>query len=613
MYYQDYLKVGLVVPKVTIGQPMTNALEILKVANREQKAEVLLFPELGLTGYSIGDLFFNQQLQKENLEALAKILQENRFSGILLIGAPLDIKGQLYNCAIVIQKNRILGVVPKLYFPEMREFVESRYFASGKNLLNHVETIEVLGEEVPFGNIIFSSKEHDVNFAIEVCADLWSVRNLNEDYYLNGAQMVFNLSASTFNLGKGKRRRTLTDNASLKGSGAYVYVSSGVTETSSDVLFSGHALVSCCGENILDCERLVFDTVIYYSDINLGKIRFERNVNCYLRNNEIQNLRNIKWDLEESGDYEFEKPVDLEPFVPKTDEDCDMIAKVQAASVYQRLLHIHSDKTVLGISGGLDSTLSLLSLVRMCDTYGLDRSNIIAVTMPALATTDKSKSLALRLMKALKVTILEIPVKDEVQSHLTLIGHDTKTKDATYENAQARYRTMVLMDLANKHKGIVIGTSDTSEIALGWATFNGDQMAMYGINAGIPKTVVRKMVSWYEQIYPEAKEMLEEVVHAPITPELKNDQNTEDIIGKYEINDFIMYHYLGCGASFDKILFLLEKGFGLKPDEGQKYINNFVSRFKTQQYKRLSSPEAVKIFALSLSPRGDFRLSGDIK
>lgn len=613
MYYQEFLKVGLVVPKVEIGKPLVNVQEILRVVNQEKKAEVMLFPELSISGYSIGDLVYHQQFQKENLDAIAYLLKNNHYHGVIICGAPLSIRGQLYNCALVIQKNKILGIIPKLYFPETREFIESRYFSSGKNLIPNVLTVNLYGEEVPIGNLIFINNQYDVAFAVEVCADLWSIRNLNENYYLNGAQIVFNLSASSVNVGKGKHRRTLTENASLKGSGAYVYVSSGVTESSSNVLFSGHALVSTCGDTSLDEQNFNFETVVYYDDLDIEKIRYNRNVNCYLRNNVLQSYREIAWELNVTKDYQFEKPVDKEPFIPKDPKDLELISKVQIASVYKRLLHVNTQKAIVGVSGGLDSTLALLSLVKMCDTYGIDRKNVLGVTMPALATTSESKSRAMRLMEKLCVTLLEISIKDEVNDNLHLIKHDGKTKDITYENAQARYRTMLLLNLANKENGLVIGTSDMSEIALGWSTFGGDQFAMYGINAGIPKTLVRRMVAYYQDVYPEVKDILAEVIDAPITPELTDqNQKTEAVIGNYEINDFILYQYLNCGASFSKIKFLLGIAFGLSEEECQKYIENFDKRFKKNQYKRLSSPESVKILSISLN-NTDYRLPGDIK
>lgn len=613
MYHQEFLKVGLVVPKVEIGKPLVNAEEIVRIINAEKKAEVMLFPELAIAGYSIGDLVYHQQLQKENLEAIAYILNNNKYHGVIICGAALSIKGQLYNCALVIQKNKILGIIPKLYFPETREFIESRYFSSGKNIIPNVPSINLLGEDVPIGNLIFTTYPHNISFAVEVCADLWSIRNLNENYYLNGAQIVFNLSASSFNIGKGKHRRTLTENASLKGSGAYVYVSSGVTESSSNVLFSGHAIVSTCGETSLDEQNFNFDSVVYYDDLDIERIRYNRNVNCYLRNNVLQNYREIVWELKETNDYQFEKPIDKEPFVPKTTEELDMISKVQMASVYKRLLHVNTEKVILGVSGGLDSTLALLSLVRMCDTYGLERKNIIGVTMPALATTSESKNRATQLMEKLNVTAYEIPIKEEVLNQLHLINHDGQTKDITYENAQARYRTMLLLNLANKEKGIVIGTSDMSEIALGWSTFGGDQFAMYGINAGLPKTLVKRMVTYYCDIYPEVKDILDDIIAAPITPELTDkDQNTEAILGDYQINDFILFQHLNCGATHSKIKFLLGVVFGLNSKESERYIENFNRRFKMGQYKRLSSPESVKVLSISLT-NTDYRLPGDIK
>lgn len=410
----------------------------------------------------------------------------------------------------------------------------------------------------------------------------------------------------------------MVESASYRCNGGYVYTSNNPSESSSEVIFSNHKIMMANGDLVAESHDINYKNAnILYGDFDILKLHYQRKTNGWLKNildhNYYHDYQEIAYELKEEKDFVFEKDLDKMPFLPKSEADYKNIIDTQATSVMKRLEYIGIKKTVLGVSGGLDSTLALLSLCHMCDMYGLDRKDIVAITMPSSNNSDTTYKNALKMMELLNVDMREINIKDHVLTELKTIGHDAKTKDVTYENAQARYRTFTLMNLANKEKGIVIGTSDMSEVALGWSTFNGDQMAMYGINSGLPKTVVKETVRYYKKIYPFLSDVLDSVINTPISPELSGSkQLTEDIIGKYEINDFILYHFLVCGDSNERIVYFLKKFFDMKENDAIDYVNNFYNRFFHQQYKRLTMPEGVKILNLSLSPRTQTRLSGDI-
>lgn len=613
MFGNNYLKIALATPKVYLGKPLLNAKEILKINEDYKHASIVVYPELSITGYSIGDYIFNAELLKQALEAL-KIIKDASDNKVLIVGLPFEYAGAIYNTCAVIQNKKILGMIPKVNLPRTGEFNETRYFTSGNKIVNNPTVVKLFGENINFGSLLFKNYEHNVCFGVEICGDLWGQSNPHQALYQKGADIVFNISASTFYLGKDDIRRSLISTVSSKYSGAYLYVSSGPSDSTSDVTFSGHQIASVCGETILDDKTFSLDTKVNYVDVDLEYIRFARYSDGYARDSKVVEQNFIPFELIESPNYLLEKLPDLEPFVPKTKDEFEEIINVTSISLKHRLDHIGIQRVVLGISGGLDSTLTLLFAYSTYKKYGLDPKNIFAITMPGLGTGSKSKNIAINLMEKLGVTKQEVSIKKEAIGHLKLLGKDTSDKNVTYENVQARIRTMYLMNLANEVGGIVLGTGDMSEIALGWSTFNGDHMSMYSLNSGLPKTTIKALVKYYINIFPEVKNELNKVYNAIISPELTgSDQATEDRIGKYQINDFLMYHMFARGASRKRIVYLLMECFRLTNEKANEYYDTFVKRFNRNQFKRLTGAEGIKIFKLTLSPRGDFKYPGDMK
>lgn len=613
MFYNNYLKVALASPVVYLGKPFENAKEIINIKNKIDKASIIVYPEMSLVGYSVLDLLFNNGFLNDVLKALDYIV-ENSDEKILIIGAPLLVNGSLYNCACVIQNQEILGIIPKVNLPTYGEFNEARYFSSGLKYFSDPCEISINGKNVPFGGMIFENKEHNVSFGVEICGDLWPGYNPHTSLYHNGAEIIFNLSASPFYLGKDETRRTIVNAASSKNLGAYLYLSNSSTDSTSDLVFETHHIASICGDEVLNDNTYTLDEKINYVDIDLELIKFKRNQDSYRRSYTDMDFLYVNFDLSKNDSYKLEKLPTQLPFVPTTDKECNDIIDITSVALKHRLDYIGINKVVLGISGGLDSTLALLFAYSTFKKYNFDLKNIIAITMPGMGTGSKSKSIAKSLMEKLGVTSKEISIKKEALNHLKMLGHDLETKDVTFENAQARIRTLVLMNTANKEGGIVLGTGDMSEIALGWSTFGGDQLSMFNLNSGLPKTTIKKLVEYYEKIVPEVKGELKKVRNATISPELTgSDQATEDRIGKYEINDFIMYHALGCGASKDRVVYLLKEVFNFNEETSINYYDNFFKRFNRNQYKRLASAEGIKIFKFSLGARGDFKYPGDMK
>lgn len=615
MYSQEFIKVAAVSPNIKAGLALNNAREIVNLLGEleNKKVSIAVFPELTICGYSIGDLVFQEYMHRDNLQALKYILDNNKFSGVAIIGSFILKDDKIYNVAFVIQKDVILGIVPKWFLPHTHEFYENRWFVSGVDIFN--EEIEIFGQVVPFGQMLFESNNLKVRFGVEICQDMWSPMSPHEILYNNGAQLVFNVSASPENVGKGDSRSTIIKAISYRNNGAYIYTSNNSSESTSEVIFANHKLIYANGNKIFDENKISFESDIAIGDIDLGEINFSRTSSSWVKNTKdlAVKLPRHYFELKETLDYQFETPIDIYPFVPKSDDDMKHIIEMQAASVYKRLKYIGINKVVLGVSGGLDSTLALLSLKYMYDKYGFDKKDIISVTLPTTNTSSTTFTNAINLIKFVGSTHINIEIDRDVKTQLQTIGHDQVTKDVTYENAQARFRTYTLMNLANLHGGIVIGTSDMSEVALGWSTFNGDQMAMYGMNSGIPKTAVKALVGYYKKLYPEIADTLDSIIGTPISPELTgNDQATEDIIGKYEINDFILYRFLANGDSESRIIYLLTKFMNLSKEEASKYVKNFFDRFLKQQFKRLTMPEGVKIFKVGLSPRTEFRINGDL-
>ena len=619
MYSHGFLKVAACSPKTRLADSMYNANEILKVLNSEELLSkdpaIIAFPELCIPGYSIGDLAFQKYLYEESQEAVKYLLENAKYQGVYIIGSFLYINDTVYNCAFVCQKGEILGIIPKSFLPNTKEFSEARLFNSGNMIAEEVPYCKYLDKDIEFGKMLFVND--DVTFGVEICADMWAPVSPNEELFANVALIVFNLSASPATVSKSKKREMLTNAISLKMSGAYVYVSNNASESTSEAVFSGHKIISYDGDILVSDKEIGLETSIIYADIDIDKLHSIRRNNSYYRS--VQDLTRdvtidlLPFDLDRNSEYSFESSIDPLPFVPKTDDEFKEIIDIQAVSVVKRLDYIGIKNVILGVSGGLDSTLALLSLVYAFDKYGLDRKGIIGVRLPSSSNSGKTYNNSVNLMKKLGITEFEINIMEGVNDQLKKIGHDGITMDVTYENVQARYRTYCLMNLANLHKAIVVGTSDMSEVALGWSTFNGDQMAMYGLNAGLTKTALREVCRYYTKLYPEVSEEIISIIGTPISPELAGaSQKTEDVIGKYEINDFILYHFMVCGDTFERISYLLQVSLGLDEATANSAIDNFNKRFYSQQYKRLTMPEGVKIMDLSLSPRTEVKLNGDI-
>ena len=619
MYSKGFIKVSAASPILHTGDCMFNIERIIENLKEieTKKVDIVVFPEMCVCGYSVADLVFQDYLYDDTIKAIDYLLKNNPFNGVVIIGSFFKIRDSILNCACVIQKDKILGIVPKSYLPHTNEFYETRWFVSGLEFKD-VKEIDVNGKMIPFGKLIFSNDDKLVQFGVEICEDMWAPMPPHEELYANGAIIVFNASASPEVIGKADKRKIMVESASYRCNGGYVYTSNNPIESSSEVLFSSHKLIYENGDLVNESHNIDFNKEnIIYGDFDVLKLHHARKTNAWVKNIMDQKLdydyQVIPYELRKEKDFEFEKELNKLPFLPKEEADYKNIIDVQATSVMKRLDYIGIKKTVIGVSGGLDSTLALLSLCHMCDMYNIDRKNIIAMTLPSGNNSDLTYNNALKLMKGLNLEVKEINIKDATYDSLKTIGHDTKTKDVTYENVQARYRTFTLMNTANLVGGIVIGTSDMSEVALGWSTFNGDQMAMYGINSGLPKTVVKETVRYYKKIYPNIADVLDSIIDTPISPELNGSkQLTEDIIGKYEVNDFILYHFLVNGDSDERIVYFLKKFFKMKDSVALDYVNNFYKRFYHQQYKRLTMPEGVKILNLSLSPRTETRLSGDI-
>jgi NAD+ synthase (glutamine-hydrolysing) len=625
MYSKDFIKVAAASPKIVLGKPLENVKEMLKILKKlDQDVDVIVFPELAITGYSCGDLFYSDQLYLETQEAIKYLLNNNPFKGVVLFGSYVFQNSVIYNCSFVVQDNELIGVVPKEYLPHSEEFEETRWFGKKLDGISYLEFFKDTDEKddnfynpVPFGKMLFKFYNSDITFGCEVCGDMWAPQSVSEELYLKGADIVFNCSSSPARIYKTKKRELIINNLTYKYSGAYVYASTGASETSSNVIFGSELIISEAGKTLVIDDKLSFDSKIIVSEIDIAALRYKRRKSSYYKqaymkaNNELSSDLSLHEDLVKNADKcKLTREFDKNPFVPKDDLYLDQIISIQTAAVYKRFMHVGAKKLVLGVSGGQDSTLALLSLVKMCDTYNLSRNTIIGVTMPTSNTKEASYNLALTLMKKLGVEVLDLNIEEEVKRQRDLINH--QKLDTTYENIQARYRTFTLMNIANKVGGIVIGTSNLSEIALGFTTFNGDNSSMYAINSGIPKTVVRKLLEHYLGIFKEVKEEIKGVLKAPISPELlPGKQNTEEILGSYEINDFILYHKLVNGATDEKLVSLLGYVHKLSKEEALKYVSNFNRRLISSQYKRYNMAEGVKVFDVSLSLE-DFKLPGDM-
>ena len=684
-----FIRVAAATPRVKVADVDANVEEICRMAEiaENEQVSILAFPELSVTGYSCGDLFAQELLVSRAEEGVKRLKTFSRGKSLtLVVGVPVRVRGSLYNCAAVIQNGSLKGIVPKIYLPTYNEFYESRWFSSGCDFLS--DTLSAYGRiednakdcSSPAAGAEISYAGHKVNvypnmlfnvgratFTIEICEDLWTPIPPSSHHALAGAQIIVNLSASNEVLMKHQYRKQLISQQSARTISAYVYSSCGYGESTQDVVYAGSSLIYENGSLMAENKRFSLESGMICADIDIDKLSVlrqkESTFHSVAPDGTCDGLDARRYFAVASGDgaaTDFEKclrrHIDPHPFVPgnaaERDERCREITDIQVIGLATRLAHIHSQTAVIGISGGLDSTLALIVTVLAFDKLGWDRKRIIGITMPGLGTTTRTHSNASDLMAALGVTSLEIPIGKAVAQHFSDIGQNPEVQDVTYENSQARERTQILMDVANKENGIVVGTGDLSELALGWATYNGDHMSMYAVNASIPKTLVRYLVGWAAENHFESdvavaagrggvenrgtlpetsredvanrkrsvREILMDIIDTPVSPELKPadsegniTQKTEDLVGPYELHDFFLYHIFRFGARPSKVYFLARKAFEGVYDDATilKWLNTFIRRFFAQQFKRSCLPDCPKVGSVSLSPRGDWRMPSD--
>lgn len=622
-----FVKVAAAVPHVRVADCAFNADRIVALAQQaaQRGVEIVAFPELSLTGYTCGDLFLQPTLLEAAEEALGKVLKGTRKLPLALItGMPVRHANELYNCAVVMAQGRIMGVVPKCHIPNYNEFYEARWFASGAGIVS--DTVLLGGRETDFGRDL-TFAVNGAEFGVEICEDLWVAMPPSSQLALSGAKILFNLSASPETTGKHDYLRTLVAQQSARTFSAYVYCSAGTGESSTDLVFAGNALIAENGTILRESERFAAAEQLVVADVDIERLETERRRTTTFRTEDAENETTVV-ELEIAGSLRTETPdrdIDPMPFVPSNaelrDDRCGEILSIQTCGLAQRLMHTGCKHVVIGISGGLDSTLALLVAVRTFDRLGLDRKGIVGITMPGFGTTDRTYRNAVELMHELGVSIREIPIRNACEQHFADIGLDPSDRSAAYENAQARERTQILMDVANIENGLVIGTGDLSELALGWATYNGDQMSMYGVNSSVPKTLVRYLVAWSaEKTGGAIRDILLDICDTPVSPELlpADDagnivQKTEDLVGPYELHDFFLYHFVRSGFGPHKILFLAQTAYRDQYDRGTLlyWLRTFFRRFFAQQFKRSAMPDGPKIGSVSLSPRGDWRMPSD--
>ena len=648
------IKVAAAIPGVRVADVEYNVLQIENLtAQAEGKGvELIVFPELSLTGYTCQDLFRQQLLLDKAEEGLMMLLDFTRkLDIIVVVGMPVRVNSLLYNCAVVVQHGTILGVVPKTYLPNYNEFYEKRWFASAADL--GAETVYLAGNPVQVDSTVKVFHTCDgACFGVEICEDLWAPTPPSNQLALSGADIIVNLSATDELIGKHRYLCSLIAQQSARMLCGYVYSSCGYGESTQDVVYGGNALIYENGVLLAESERFSLEPQLRVQQIDVERLRSERQNNTTFRTAQ-DGARALVVDLKpiQPRDFELIREVLPHPFIPAADEmeaTCEEILNIQTMGLCKRLQHTHCDKAVIGISGGLDSTLALLVTVRAFDRLGLSRHGIIGITMPGFGTTDRTYQNALQMMEALGIEQREISIAKAVEQHFLDIGHSKDNHNTTYENAQARERTQILMDVANQVGGLVIGTGDLSELALGWCTYNGDHMSMYGVNSGVPKTLVQHLIRYIsEELRVKSEEFataipssnnvstgtpegnsslftlhssLNDVIDTPISPELTPadekgniQQKTEDLVGPYELHDFFLYYMLRFGFRPQKVFVLAQKAFGNKYDDEtiKRWLTTFCRRFFSQQFKRSCLPDGPKIGSVSLSPRGDWRMPSD--
>ena len=618
-----YVRCAAASLKMEVANPRWNEQEMEHVIAEavSNGVAILVLPECAMTGYTCADLFFQKTLLEETEHQIAKLKKFLEGKEIIVaVGAPIQIENKLYNMGIVLQNGHILGMVPKTYLPNYNEFYEQRWFASSADLKE--SELEFLGEKVPVGrDLLFGNQ--NTYFALEICEDLWSVTPPSDTYALNGATILLNLSASNETIGKKEYRENLIKMHSAKQISAYVYASSGPLESTTDILFSGATLIYENGSKLAEGKRFQFDNTLTIADVDVEKLFHDRMKNTSFHTDKLEPVRKIHCSIPATN-QPIRRTYAKYPFVPsnpnKRNERADEILTIQSCALARRLKHTGSKKCILGVSGGLDSTLAYLVILRAFDILKIAPQNLIAVTMPGFGTTDRTYQNAKELIQKTGATLREVSIKDACILHYKDIDHDIHNHDVTYENAQARERTQILMDIANQESGLVIGTGDLSELALGWCTYNGDHMSMYAVNTSIPKTLVRYLVEYEMQNNETLHDVLKSILDTPISPELlppskdgKILQKTESKIGPYMLHDFFLYHFLRNGFSTKKIFYLAKETFkdDYEEEELRKWLTVFMKRFFSQQFKRSCLPDGVKVGSVSLSPRGDLRMPSD--
>ena len=623
-----FINVAAAVPAVKVADTLYNVEETKRMmADADaQNVEIICFPELGLTSYSCQDLFDQQLLIEEAEQALISLLNDTRkLDVIAIVGLPVQAGGLLLNCAAVIQHGVVLGIVPKTYLPNYGEFYEKRWFASAQDL--HDTEIYLAGSPVMLSAMpkLFQTAD-GVKFGVEICEDVWAPIPPSNQLSLAGADIIFNLSASDELIGKHNYLRSLLAQQSARTISGYVYASCGFGESTQDVVYGGNAMIFENGRVLSEGERFSFQPQLQVAQIDVERLRSERRRNTTFINAQRRATAQLV-NARPTSPREFllTRQIDPHPFIPKSidmQQSCEEILNIQVAGLAKRLMHTNSQRVILGISGGLDSTLALLICVKTFDKLGFDRKGIVGVTMPGFGTTDRTHDNAVSLMRSLGITDYEINIAKSVTQHFEDIGHNPAVHDVTYENSQARERTQILMDLSNRLGGLVVGTGDLSELALGWATYNGDHMSMYGVNAGVPKTLIKYLVTYVamNDVDATSKATLFDVIDTPISPELipadangNIKQKTEDLVGPYELHDFFLYYMLRFGFRPAKLFIMARHAFAGVYDDAviKKWLTTFCRRFFAQQFKRSCLPDGPKVGSVSLSPRGDWRMPSD--
>lgn len=623
-----FVNVAAAIPSVRVADVKYNMSEVTTLLFKAEAegVEVVVFPELSLTGYSCQDLFAQQTLLVAAEEAMVQLLNDTQQLDVIgIVGAPVPYRNLLLNCGVVFQHGRILGIVPKTFLPNYNEFYEKRWFASSDDINTSVIYYAGNVNTITPDPQLFVT-DSGVKFGVELCEDLWAPTPCSNTLALAGADIVFNLSASDELIGKHHYLLSLLSQQSARMLCGYVYSGCGFGESTQDVVYGGNALIYENGTCLARSKRFSLDAQLVVSSIDVERLRAERrkNTSFVMAQRDVE-PHCFETDSVSSHTFKLNRTVDAHPFIPKAAdmaESCEEIFNIQVAGLAKRLVHTHCQNVVVGISGGLDSTLALLVCVKTFDKLGYDRKGIVGVTMPGFGTTDRTYNNALTLMQSLGITIREISIRASVTQHFKDISHDINVHDVTYENGQARERTQILMDISNQVGGLVIGTGDLSELALGWATYNGDHMSMYGVNGSIPKTLIKYLVRFVADsgIDQQSHDTLYDILDTPISPELipadengNIKQKTEDLVGPYELHDFFLYYFLRFGFGPQKIFMLAQRAFADTYDDVtiKKWLRTFVWRFFTQQFKRSCLPDGPKVGSVTLSPRGDWRMPSD--